>query len=378
MKIRYQLILGLVALLLCGLVWWVKRPVALPLAPIQEKITLPSTPASLAAAKPPQSKAAVTAPTHANAAPSGDAVPKRKLSEIDLLEGSAVMNEIANKDLLAIFQHFLDAGRAENDEMKQSGLSGILAEAILNRKPDPVFLKKLQEFIESDTPSARERGMMLDTLGRAGTKEAGELLLHEAATLNDTKLRGTAIQCVSNLGDAMSWKRGEITPALVRVWKATNDPGLMAATARSMARLGSAESIELLLAAALAPDGQDDVRRSTAERAVRRVYADSAAPPLAAVLAANPVGSRANTLAFEVLTRLGPTAQKAIMEWLQTTDRNAAPFATHWVISNRSNSQELAQAALDPAVPFRSEENRRAIRAGLEAYRAEEVKNRGK
>lgn len=379
MKNRHKLILGLVMLLLCGLVWWLKRPAPLLPAPAPANSLPPSTPDAAVGINPPQSKTAATTASHANAAPSGNAVPKRKLSEMDLLEGNAVMKEIASKDLAAIFQHFLDASRVENDGMKQSGLSGILADEIQNRKPDPVFLKKLQEFIESEEPSELERGMMLDALHEAGTKETGELLLHEATTLKNTKVRGTAINCLSMLGNTARIRdKGEIDQALTRAWKATNDPGLMAATARSMARIGSADSVELLLAAALAPDGQDDERRSSADYALRKVCIfESAVPPLAVVLEKNPVGSRGNTLAFEILTHLGPEAQKAVMKWLQTTDASAAPLATKWAISNRAGEvQKFAQAALDPAVPFRSEENRQAIRAGLEAYRAEELRNK--
>ena len=139
-----------------------------------------------------------------------------------------------------------------------------------------------------------------------------------------------------------------------------------------MAQEGASSSIELLLSAALAPDGQDDVRRDVAAWALKKVYTGNAVPPLAAALQKNPVGSRANRLAFNTLAQIvGKEAPQAVMNWLQTTDSSAAPMATQWATNARHSKQlEAAQAALDPAVPFRSETNREALRAGLAAYRA--------
>jgi hypothetical protein len=57
------------------------------------------------------------------------------------------------------------------------------------------------------------------------------------------------------------------------------------------------------------------------------------------------------------------------LNWLQNADESAAPFVHDYIV--RAKSQALLNAwesALSPSVPFRSEKNREAIRAGLNEY----------
>lgn len=106
--------------------------------------------------------------------------------------------------------------------------------------------------------------------------------------------------------------------------------------------------------------------------ALTKVATKNAVPPLAEALNKNPQGSRTHTLAFTTLTQIGDQAAAlALMDWFQVADSRAAPLATKWITQAHATPQlQAAEAALNPAVPFRSEENRDAIRAGLAAYRA--------
>ena len=318
----------------------------------------------------PNQSAAKAALSQGSAATGGNVAPVRKFSEMGVLERGAVIRELRKKDLAEIFQYFLDAERVEQDSMKQMAVQSVLSDELKERKFNPEFLKKLQEFIESDVPSKFERGMVLGALGDAATKETGELLLHEATTLKHADVRGDAIASVQVLGDRA--ENEDLSPALNRAWTTTNDPLFLRSVGISMARIGSSASVDLLLSAALAPDGRDDVRRDVAWPALRKVHTGNAVSPLAAVLEKSPSGSRENTLAFETLSQIvGKEAPQAVMKWLRTTDSSAAPMAAAWAVHARHDLQlELAQAALDPKVPFRSEENRKALREGLDAYRA--------
>ena len=96
MKNRLKLILGLDALLLlCGLVWWQKKPPEpAPSIPIRKDGAPPSTPASITATTPPKPLSAPGTPPQPNTVPSGNAVPKKKISEMDLDEAAAIMKEI--------------------------------------------------------------------------------------------------------------------------------------------------------------------------------------------------------------------------------------------------------------------------------------------
>jgi len=83
-----------------------------------------------------------------------------------------------------------------------------------------------------------------------------------------------------------------------------------------------------------------------------------------------------NAIALSVLGQIGDkSASRAVISWLQATDKSAAPFVAEW-IGKASGSGQLpaAEAALNPSVTFRSEENREAIRAALAARRAATIK----
>ena len=60
------------------------------------------------------------------------------------------------------------------------------------------------------------------------------------------------------------------------------------------------------------------------------------------------------------------------MEWLQSRPENAAPLVEQLFLRNiHTDPFESAwSTALEPAVPFKNEENRKAIREALDAYRA--------
>jgi len=295
-------------------------------------------------------------------------------SEMAVLERGKIMKEIREKDINAIFQHFLDAGRVENDPMKQGAVQNYLAYALRDRPPNPVFLKKLQEFIESDEASKFERKMALGALSFAATKETVGLLIHEALNLKDKELRDSAVACVRDVGDIVSGtlEKDDFTPKLTAMWFATNDPKTMLSTAQSIGRIGSASGVEVLLSAALAPDGKDDARREKAAYGLLKVTQATAVPPLAAILEKYPPGSQENTVAFRTLNQIrDKTAAEAVLKWLQTADSSAVPLVTSWYSAARSRPQmEAVQAVLDAKAPFRSEEIRKAFRAGLDAYRA--------
>lgn len=289
-------------------------------------------------------------------------------------EGRTVVDEIEKKDMDAILNHFLHAGRIEHDSMKQMAIHLVLSDELRGRKPNQAFLKKLQKFIESDTPSKFERDMMIGVLGQASTKETGELLLNLATAMKNIEMRKSAIGSVANLvreaGDET------LAPALSRTWTETTDPDLMSSAAKAMGRTGAVSSVELLLAAALAPEGKDDERREAAMFGLGLVWTENAVPPLATLLEKSPVGSKASELAFAVLMQIGDKeGSQAVLKWLQKADSAAVPMAKAW-IENARGSLEVKpmEAALDPKVPFRSEENRKALREGIEAYRASRPK----
>ncbi len=305
------------------------------------------------------------------ATPSAPTSPGKKFKDMTLHEEKAVMDEIKKRDLPAIFQAMIDAKRVENDSRKQLHLQTVFSNALMAKKPSPEFLEQMYGFITNSANSEFERHLLIGALESASTKETVELLLRVAKTAPDEKFRKAAAT-LSGVGSNSLTER-EVLPQLERTWKETSDLTLLRSTAAGMAKIGAPSSIELLLSAALATDGQDKTRQQVAYYALQEVYKREAVPPLAARLKDQQPMSEAVKLVAPVLARISDApASKALVEWLQGRNENAAPLI-HDLIRQRwlgDPFQSAWAAALDPAVSFKNEENRKAIREALDAYRA--------
>ena len=98
-----------------------------------------------------------------------------------------------------------------------------------------------------------------------------------------------------------------------------------------------------------------------------------AVPPLAARLKDQPPTSEAVKLVAPILARTsGPDGHVALVEWLRSRPENAAPLVDDLIRQQiRTDPFKSAWAkAVDPSVSFTNEENRKAIREALDAYRA--------
>jgi hypothetical protein len=379
MKNNYKLIFGLAAfLLLCGLVWWSKKPVPLLTIPIQTPGIPNSTPASAATAKPTQPTPVAASPPQPSTAPGGNAAPQRKFANMPAHECRAILEEIRKQDYDSIMQAWLDAGRVDNDPTKQESITSMWGYTMRRRKASPKFYEKMKAIMADPSYSINERGDMIGVLTSAATPEAAELLIYEATTQADKEMKRMATVAISGLGENSD--NEAISALLEPLWKGSNDPLMLRSVAESIGRIGAASSVGLLLNAVLTPGEGGKEKQEMAGYGLLKVHTVNAVPPLAAVLEKNPVGSLANKVAFRTLMQIGgKEAQQAMIHWLQTTDSSAAPLAAEWAAdAGHRFDLEMAQPALNAAVPFRSEENRKAIRAALEANGAKEMKNKGK
>ncbi len=335
-----------------------------------QKNTLSAQTRPVAPAGQPPTVAPAAAPSPTKAAPS-TASPKKKFADMGVLEESAIMDEIAKQDLPAIFKAMLDAKRVEHDSMKQMDIRETLAGALKRKKPHPEFLEQMYEFITNSANSDFERKLLVGALESAATKETVDLLVRVANTSTEKEIKDMA-STLSGVG-SNNLSNPEVLPVLERTWRETSNPILLRSTASGMAKIGTPSGIELLISAALATGDQDKARWVAAQSALQKVFKRSAVPPLAARLADQPPTSEAVMLVAPILARIGDaTASKALVDWLQGRPENAAPII-HDLIRQRwldDPFQSAWPAALDPAVPFKNEENRKAIREALDAYRA--------
>jgi hypothetical protein len=366
-----KITIGTVATLLCmGLALWLRREWR-QFDPPPESWAGKLQPAR---AVPVPSPASPT-PMQSALGPGAAATTRRKFDDMDVLERNAVLARIEEKDLPSIFQAMLDAGRVEQDFRKQNSVQMVFAYALRGKPPSREFLEHLRVFIEDSSNSSFERTvLLLGALQEASTKEAVGILIDEATNSSDKEVRRLATGSLAAVN--ASWGDGtyheEIAPALERIWRESRDQSLLLSVALAMVKAGAASSIDLLLSAALDPDGHDPLHRRLALDVLtsKTILNPHAIPPLVSRLVDQSPTSTASRLASRTLSRMTSVkpATRALIAWLQTADASAAPLARDYVV----HTQDPAtwQTALDPAVSFRSEENRAAIRAGLAAYRA--------
>lgn len=302
---------------------------------------------------------------------SNDLSRPKRFDQMDVFGRRAIKSEIGKQELPAIFKAMLDAERVEHDDLKQMHLQTTFANALRVKKPSPEFLEQMYGFLVNRANLEFERHLLIGALEEASTKESVDLLLRVAKTAPDQEMRGAAATLSGVASSSMN--PPELSPMLERTWQETSNPTLIRSTATAMAKIGTPSGIELLLSAALATDKRDEARQQAAYYALQQTYRHDAVPPLAARLANQPPDSEAVKLVAPVLARIGDaTAGKALVDWLQGRSENAAPLIDD-LIRQRwlTNPFEAGwAAALDPALPFKNEENRKAIREALNAYRA--------
>lgn len=301
--------------------------------------------------------------------------PRKKISEMGVLEEMAVMAEIKKQELPEIFRAMIDANRVEHDDLKQMHLQTVFANALRRKKPTPEFLEQMYGFTTNRANSEFERGLLIGALEEAGTKESVDLLLRIAQSAPDEKMR-TSASALSGVASS-SMNAPDLSPMLERTWRETSNPTLLRSTAITMAKIGTASSVEMLLLAALATDGQDKARQQAAYEALKESRQPSAVPPLAARMAGQPPTGAAVELVAPILAKnVAPQAQQALVDWLKGRAEDATPLI-HDLIRQRilvDPERSAWGAALDPTVPFRNEQNRKAIREALDAYRAGRIR----
>jgi hypothetical protein len=300
-----------------------------------------------------------------------------KFQNMGIRNRTAILSQIKKLDLSAILQAGIDADRVERDAMKhQIIFQTILPEAMNARPPSPEFLARLQAYIANPATPDLDRGMLLYALGEVKSGDTARLLLDFATTQTDPRMRNAAAGAVGALGNpngpAPLEQQENMAPVLEQQWRSSgNDAVLLRSVASGMAVAGATSSIELLVRAALAPAGQDDARKAAARHALASatILNSHAVPPLAARLAKDDPKDEASQFASGVLVRMGTTeANQALVAWLQAASAAFAPQARSYAAG--SPSAKAWEAALNPAVTFRSEAVREAIRAGLAERRA--------
>jgi len=353
-----KLILAVVIVLLgIGIaVWQAKRS---PLAP-ERSVNTASKPPVMAPTAP-QSQPA--------AAPSAAISRQRQYASIPFMERHAILVDIKKKDLASIYRIWLEAGRVERDLLKQGDVASLLATALGERKANPELLEQMRKFIADSANSNHDRAQLISVLGDAQTKEVIDLLLGLATALMEKGPKQAVLDAIGQLGTG-GGNHEDLSPALERVWRESDDQTLLVYVAKALAQVGASSGINLLLDSALTQQDNNQRRAAWGALVSAMILNPNAVPPLAECLATQPPGSAGSKLARDTIARMTtPAAANALLNWLQNADGSAAPLAHDYVIRATSPAQLAAwESALNPAVPFRSEKNREAVRAGLAKF----------
>ena len=276
----------------------------------------------------------------------------------DLVTVKYVDDFVTYPDPVAELQAMLEAASGR-DQASQRIRQNALITRLQTHSPSPTFLRQVRAFLEDRSNSKEGRDLLFDTFVRSRTPASVRLLIQLASTSPDPDLRQAAIKSLST--------ESEANLLLEKVWCESNGEQLLAAVSLNMARLGRPDDIELLLDAALAPDPESPGRTAIAQHALQAITRPEAVPPLTARLAGQPAMSSGGKALASVLVRIGDeAAAKAVVGWLQKADEDATVFIQ--TLGPRPRNPELRAAwtaALDPAIAYRNEQNREAIRTYL-------------
>lgn len=289
-----------------------------------------------------------------------------------ILERNAFLKEIAKLDLTSIWKLWFEAGSADHDLMKQGAIASTLAYAMRENVPSPELLQEMRQFISDNSNSKRDRAELMGIFGVAATNEAADFLIFAASSLPEKDMKQAALSGIEMVGalrgDGMDHE--ERASSLDRAWRESKDQELLIYAAVAMAKIGAPSSIEMLLSSALANDGKDTLRKSAAEGALGKVYTKNAVLPVATFLAKQSPSSSAARLAGNILVGIGDaTAGQALIDWVKNADESAAPLVSEF--TNRTATPamfEIWKSAINPAIPFKSESNRKAISIALEEH----------
>jgi HEAT repeat protein len=347
-------VLGIVGAVV-GLVKWPERPAQ----SLSEHLdsTMPKLPSVAQSLPQRQSPVPVGASTR----------PPKSFAALSVLERNQIIDEIRNQELISLFNTWRESGRS--DVTKQDIVGFVFAQALREKPADPRVFEQMHRFVSDPSNSGIDRSRLLDVLGEAKTKESLELLLQLALTLPDKEFQRIACRSIRAAGGM--WENGtfheELSPALERIWLESQDKDLLASVALAIAKVGAPNGVEKLLVAALASESPEDFRGEIARTVLSSVLNSNAVPVLFERLGVGSDGSAASKLASSTLVAIGDEfAAKHLLKWLQIADESAAPLAHDCVIQTRTPAMlEAWEAALNPTVPFRTERNRAALRAGL-------------
>jgi hypothetical protein len=291
---------------------------------------------------------------------------QRRFKDMKAVERNAILENLRKQDFPVILQAWIEADQVEHDPLKHGQLGTLLGFAMHDRVPSPEFLAQLRSFIYNPANSELDRGVLIVALGFAARNETLEMLLDMVAHPPSKELLSSSL---SAIGTASLNRDESLTPFYERVWReaGSGDKDLLKNIACSLGRLGTPSSMEMLLTAAFAPNGQDDVRKQAALFGLSwaDILNDKAVPPLAARLSNDAPSGEASRLAASILFKMQTTdANQALLTWIQHTDASNAKTASK--LATETQHPEIWRAALDPSVTFRSERNREAIRDAME------------
>lgn len=231
---------------------------------------------------------------------------------------------------------------------------------------------------ESSLPITQNK-LIINLLGETATPEAMTILLDEAMSNQDTPLRPTILEKITEMGDEWWDNRShpELSPPLEKAWNSElNDQNLINAIAIGMAKVGSPSGVKLLLTA-IAKGGNtvDEINKGQNQQALAAFEAmdgilnNAAAPTLAEEFHNRELNDPVFIASGNALANIANIeATKALIEWVKNAPDEAVPLVEQWFMeaSRNTESFDLLQQSLQ-SESFQSVKIKKEIQAVIKS-----------
>ncbi|EDN70591.1 conserved hypothetical protein [Beggiatoa sp. PS] len=261
--------------------------------------------------------------------------PKQSLSQQLMQENPQQYYELLKEENTEVlWQRWMELLENNQNVAEQTLLTHALVYKLRKGGEDEIYMTT-KALLRQDIPT-NQKSMIIGLLGEAATKGAIKVLLNTALDNSEPVLQPKLNKAISRIGDKR-WNNQfhtELSPYLETAWlEVTNDGTLVSAIAKSLAKVGSPNGIDLLMKTFDdAQDYPDDINRAAIVKySMRHVRNPEAIPNLAANLQSYQLENQILLASGDALAAMGNVkATGLLLEWATDAPIEANAFTDAW------------------------------------------------
>lgn len=279
------------------------------------------------------------------------------------------------------WNHWLDL--FHDDDKTNLDIATYALASSLRQPGTEAIYRGIARLLEDPSLSAEQKAPIVHLLAAAASREALRIVLDRVMNGQETTLRPLLLDSIGKITQNRWDNRfhSELAPLLEEAWmQQQDDQELLRAVALGIAKVGSANGVNLLLATvANSAQAMEEIQKQKgsagfiALQAMKAIRNSEAIPILAQALNRADVDSPVFFSSGEAIAAMGrPEATKTLFEWAKQAPVDAAPLVERWFTQVRdSKSIDWLHQQLGQHKPFRSEQNRTSIVAALKSIEPE-------